>query len=164
MSSILDNMVGNPRVASQQERSTMLEIVTRHDQAKQAQDYAALMSTFHPDAICEIKPAGLRITSINVLAEMYRRTLPKLSASFLTRRKAREWSNQNGLVREWLYAVGLPSGEEKPTRQLEIFEFADGLKLIRSYRLRMNLIYSDLFVEALGKDYGSLPGVERIPG
>lgn len=142
----------------------MLELVTRHDNAKQVRDYGALIDTFHPEAICEIKPAGLRITSIDTLAELYRRTLPRLSASFSARHKAREWSNQTGLLREWLYPVKLPSGEEKLTRQLEIFEFAEGLELIRMYRVRMNTLYSELFVTALGTDYLSLPGVERVPG
>ena len=159
-----DSAASSPRVASKQERLAMLEVVARHDNAKHSQDYDALIATFHPDAICEFKPVGLGITSFNTIAEMYRRTLPKLSSSFLTRRKLREWSNQNGLLREWVYPVKLPSGEEKPTRQLEIFEFADGLKSIRTYRVRMNAIYSDLFVEALGKDYWSLAGVKRVPG
>lgn len=164
MSSMLDNVASNPRVASQQERLAMLEVVTRHDHAKQARDYGALMATFHPEAICEIKPAGLRITSIDTLAELYRRTLPRLSAPFSARYKAREWSNQTGLLREWLYPVKLPSGEEKLTRQLEIFEFAVGLGHIRTYRVRMNALYSELFVAALGTDYWSFPGVERVPG
>jgi hypothetical protein len=164
MNSILNDVPSNPRVASQQERLAMSMVISKHDNAKQARDYPTLLDTFYAGAICELKPAGLRITSLNTLAEMYRRTLPRLSASFLARRKAREWSNQNGLLREWIYPVKSPSGKEVLTRQLEVFEFADGLNLIARYRVRMNSVYSDMFVEALGKDFVSLPGVERVPG
>lgn len=164
MSSMLDIVPRHLRIASEHEFSAMSETVTRHDNAKQAQDYDALIGTFQRDAICEFRPAGLRITSLQTLDTLYRRTLPKLSYSLLNRRKTRQWSNQTGLVREWLYPVHSSSGEERYTRQLEIFEFVDGYRFIGSYRARMNFIYSDLFVEALGNDFASLPGVERVPG
>lgn len=152
------------RPASAEERSTMLAAVTRHDDAKRDNDHRTLMASFHKAAFCEFKPAGIRIVSSDTIAEMYRRTLPRLSDSFLARRKLREWSNQNGLVREWDYPVTLRSGEKKWTKQLEIFAFADGLSSITSYRVRMNAAYSSFFVAALGGDFCSLSGIVRVPG
>lgn len=164
LDTLKDSVSINARMASEQEYLSMMALVTRHDAAKRARDYAALMATFHPDATCEFTPIGLRIGSIDMISEMYQRTLAKLSTPFLTRRKLREWSNGNGLLREWVYPVASSSGREIPTKQIEIFEFVEDLKLIGTYRVRMNAIYSDLFGKALGSDYLSLPGVERIAG
>ena len=58
----------------------------------------------------------------------------------------------------------LSSGEEIPTTQLEIIEFSEGLERIISYRVRMNALFSKLFVESLGDGFPSLAGVERVPG
>ena len=142
----------------------MSAVAARLDEARREQNCAAIMATFHPAAICEFKPAGLRIIAHDTIAEMFRRSLPGLAASFSARRQLREWTNQNGLVREWSYPVRLSSGEEVPTTQLEIIEFAEGLERIISYRIRMNTLFSRLFVESLGDGFPSLTGVERVPG
>jgi hypothetical protein len=142
----------------------MMAVAARLDEAKRDQNCAAIMETFHPGAVCEFKPAGMRIVARDTIAEMFRRSLPGLAASFAARHPLREWSNQNGLLREWSYPVRLASGEEVPTTQLEIIEFAEGLERIMSYRIRMNALFSKLFVRSLGEGFSSLAGVERIPG
>ena len=122
------------------------------------------MAIFHPQAICEFKPAGLRITASETITEMFRRSVPALAESFAARRQLREWTNQNGLLREWSYPIRLSSGEQVATTQLEIMEFADGLDRLVSYRIRMNMLFSELFVKSLGDDFISLAGVEKVPG
>lgn len=161
----------NARIASDKELSAMLQTVTRHDDAKRDLDFAALMATFDPAAFVEFKPAGLRLISTETIAEMYRRTAPKQSQASLERRLLREWSNQSGLIREWEYPTNSPTDPMTPplearrfTKQLEIFEFSDDYSLIRSYRVRMNQLYSDMFVETLGDDFPLLPGVLRVAG
>lgn len=158
------SVAAGARIASEQELSAMLQVATRHDNAKRDHDYSALMATFGPAAFVEIKPAGFRLVTLEIISEMYRRTLPRQSHSFLERRMLREWSNQSGIVREWAYPITLPSGAQKFTKQLEAFEFCDGLKAISSYRVRMNHLYSNMFVKSLGEDFALLPGVNRVPG
>lgn len=152
------------RAPSKEERVKMMELVAGYDRASSLNDFDAITSCFHPDAICELKPIGLRISDLSGIAEMYRRTLPALSASFQGRRKLREWWNQNGLVREWAYPLRLASGEDAFTKQLEVFEFDEALEKIRTYRVRMNSAYSDRFAAAIGDDFRSRPNVDRVPG
>jgi hypothetical protein len=159
----IESAAHHARPSTEAERQSMLAVVAKLDQASRDQDVATLVETFHPSAVCEFKPAGVRIASRATIAEMFRRTLPKLSSSYFARRQLRQWSNQDGLLREWSYPVELSSGQEVFTTQLEIVEFIEGLECIRSYRIRMNSLFSKFFVWALGDDFASLDGVEEIP-
>lgn len=152
------------RPPTKEERGKMMELVARYDRASALKDVDAIISYFHEDAVCEFKPIGLRINDLSEIAEMYRRTLSALSASFQGRCKLREWWNQNGLVREWAYPLRLASGEEAFTKQLEVFEFDGALERIRTYRVRMNSAYSNSFAAAIGDDFPSMLNVERVPG
>lgn len=160
----IESAASHARPSTQEERQAMLAVAARLDKARRDQDCTALMACLHPAATCEFKPAGLRLAARETIAEMFRRSLPALAESFAARRQMREWTNQNGLLREWSYPVRLASGEEVATTQLEIMEFAEGLELIMSYRIRMNALFSQIFVRGLGEDFPSLPGVERVPG
>lgn len=160
----IDSAASHARPSSPEELRAMKAVAAKLDEARHRQDCPAFLETFHESAVCEFKPAGLRITARATIAEMFQRSAPVLAPSLASRRQLREWSNQNGLLREWSYPVRLSSGEELPTTQLEIIEFADGLKSILSYRLRMNALFSKLFVRALGENFSSLPGVERVSG
>jgi hypothetical protein len=161
---VIDSAASHARPSTQQERQAMLTLAARLDDARHKQDCTALMACFHPSAICEFKPAGLRLVERDTIAEIFKRAMPRLAASFAARRQLRAWTNQNGLLREWTYPVRLSSGDDAWTNQLEIIEFADGLGSIISYRVRMNALFSMLFIQSLGEDFLTLPGVRRVPG
>jgi hypothetical protein len=158
----VDGQAIGARPPSKEEREKMTGLIARYDEASARQDVDAVMSSFAQDAVCELKPAGLRIFALGEIAEMYRRTLPPLSSSFRKRRKLREWWNQQGLVREWAYPVTLASGQEVLTKQLEIFQFDSELERIGEYRVRMNYAYSKKFIAALGDDFSSMAHVQHV--
>lgn len=158
-----ESLAVGARAPTEAELSAMMSIVDRFDHVQVAGDLDALGALFSSDAVCEIKPAGIRFDAPAPRAEYFRRTVPGLAASFAARELQRTWKNQNGVLREWLYPVTLASGRTVGTRQLEIIEFADGLGKIASYRLRMNLLYAKLFERALGEDFFSFPGVKQVP-
>lgn len=151
------------RPASDTERAAMMGIVERLDAALSGGDAEGLRNLFTQDAVCELKPTGMRIQSLDTIVEMFRRSCANLSEPFRARKQVRTWANQNGVLREWSYPIELESRGMVPTRQLEIIEFDDELGAIASYRLRMNLLYSRFFDRALGKDFASLAGIHRIP-
>ncbi|HEX7854598.1 MAG TPA: hypothetical protein VF503_12980 [Sphingobium sp.] len=152
------------RIASPEERASMLDVLNRHDRAVSDQDVAKILQTFHPDAFFEAKPIGLRATSLESIAEIYRRTMTPLSESFLARRQLREWTNQKGVVREWQYPVTVAPGLRFATRQLEIFEFSDDLLRILARRIRMSESYAGIYAAALGSDIAAAKDVIRVPG
>lgn len=160
----IESAASHARPSTSQEHAAMQAVALRLDGAMRDQDIEAIMALMDASAICEFKPSGIRITARDTIAETFRRTLPKLSTSFAGRRQLREWSNQDGLLREWKYPVRLSSGEEVLTTQLEIIEFAGGLERILSYRIRMNSLFSKFFVAALGESFMSLGGIQRVPG
>jgi hypothetical protein len=160
----IESAASHARPSTPQERDAMRAVAEQFDAAFRLGDADALMATLAPSASCEFKPSGLRLNARGTIAELFRRTMPGLAESFSGRRQLREWSNQNGLLREWTYPVRLPSGEVVPTTQLEIMEFGEGLRDTISYRIRMNLLFSRRFVEILGDDFMALPGIEQIPG
>lgn len=151
------------RPATDAERAAMMTIVERLDGALGAEDVEGLRKLLAPDAVCELKPTGLRIQSLDTIIEMFRRARCGLSEPFSARKLTRLWANQNGILREWSYPIDLASRGMVPTRQLEVIEFDEGLGAISSYRLRMNLLYSRYFDRALGEDFASLAGIHRIP-
>lgn len=152
----------NARIATVQERAAMTTLVAKHDTAKRELNYPELMATFAKEASFEVKPTGVRMNSADNISELYQRTLPKLTKSLLSRRKLREWTNQTGMIREWEYPTTLPSGKEVFTKQLEIFEFSADLTSITAYRIRMNIAYGRMFEDALGHDFSSRTGIEKI--
>jgi hypothetical protein len=151
------------RPATDTERAAMMKIVERLDAALGAGDVEGLRNLFTQDAVCELKPTGLRIQSLDTIIEMFRRSRLSLSEPFCARKQMRIWANQNGILREWSYPIDLASTGMVPTRLLEVIEFDDALGAIASYRLRMNLLYSRFFDRALGVDFASLAGIHRIP-
>lgn len=159
-----ESIAEGARPPTPDERGTMMAIVARLDEALGAGNPRALEPLFTPDAVCELKPTGLRLESRETLLEMFRRILPAMSASHHGRRQDRIWANQNGIVREWSFSVRLRSGESAPSRQLEVIEFADSNAAIASYRLRMSQLYARDFQHALGDDFAALSDVRRISG
>jgi SnoaL-like protein len=160
----VDTVAPGARPPTPAERAAMLELVARHDSALDRQDYAALLGLFHPAATGEFKPAGVRLETPERIVELHRRSSTRLAELRRARRKLREWLNQTGVLREWSIPLVTPSGEAVDVKQLEIIEFTADLAAIRAYRVRMDFIQSALLLKALGDDFLTSPGVERIPG
>lgn len=146
----------------------LLAMVRRHMDAELAQDIDAVMATLVTDPYYEIHPLGLRIRGRAAVREMYRKLLPgsfdliveSQAMTFNTGDPKHVWIGPDGVVIREFCTVQPPDGSRFGISEMAIFSFEGDL--LAGEQFYCNGPLAALFKQALGPDFETLPGVERI--
>lgn len=134
----------------------------RHEIPELAADVEGTMATICPHPVYELPAVGWMIDGREAVTEFYRRTLPYFQAREVHAEARIHALGPNTLLREAHMTVVL-DGESVCTNYLAVIAVDPETDLITAERLYTDPVSAGLFAEALGDDFGTVPGVSKMP-
>lgn len=134
----------------------------RHEIPEIANDLEGTMATVCPDPTYELPAVGWMIEGREAVYEFYRRTLPYFDARDVDAERRIHAAGPNTLLREAYMTVVL-DGETVCTNYVAVMAIDPETGLITGERLYTDPVAAGLFAEALGDDFGTVPGVSKLP-
>lgn len=138
----------------------MEAILHKHEEYELAYDLEGTVSTLTDDPQYEFPALGWRVRGRAAVVETYRRMLPLAEKVAMWADKRVHASGPNTLCREAFVMFNTADGERTTGQYFVAIAFEDNL--ISGERMYMDSSFAEIMAEALGPDFGDLPGVSRI--
>jgi hypothetical protein len=138
----------------------MEEILHKHEEFELAYDLDGTISTLTANPQYELPALGWRIEGRDAVTETYRRLLPMAEKTAMWAEKRVHAVAPNTLCREAYVMFNTADGERVTGQYMVVIAFEG--HLIAGERMYMDTSFAKVMAEALGADFGEIPGVSRL--